>query len=56
MGFIDKILQKLSTKDPDKVAKGDTVFDGWYMMGKEGVIEKEQTKAPISKKGEKPEK
>ncbi len=31
----DKILVKLSTKDPAEVAKGQTIYDGWYMLGKE---------------------
>ena len=43
MGFLDKFLDKISTKDPEKVAKGDTVLDGWYMLGKENIIEKTST-------------
>ncbi len=32
-GLLDSILQKLSTKDPEKVTQGHTVADGRYSMG-----------------------
>ena len=55
MGFIDKFLQKISTKDPEKVAKGDTVLDGWYMLGKEEIIEDAQQDKKADTAGDLPE-